>query len=51
MKITQDVREYAAAHGMPNAVEEGMREKAEEFRRAGGEIYVEEKAVARAPAD
>jgi phosphomethylpyrimidine synthase len=52
MKITQDVRDYAAAQGMVDdaAVEEGMREKAEEFREAGGEIYVEEKAIARAPA-
>jgi phosphomethylpyrimidine synthase len=41
MKITQDVRDYAAAHGMSDqqAVTEGMREKAEEFRRGGGEIY------------
>jgi phosphomethylpyrimidine synthase len=49
MKITQDVRDYAAAHGMSHeqAVEHGMREKAEEFRRGGGEIYtpLEEEAA------
>ena len=33
MKITQDVREYAAA-------QEGMAAKSAEFRAAGGEIYV-----------
>jgi phosphomethylpyrimidine synthase len=43
MKITQDVREYAKSHGLSEgeALEEGMREKAEEFRKAGGEIYRE----------
>jgi phosphomethylpyrimidine synthase len=46
MKITQDVREYAAQKGLEDAtaLEEGMREKAEEFRRKGGEIYVAEVA-------
>jgi len=42
MKITQDVREYAAQHGVAEetaAVVHGLREKAEEFRKAGGEIY------------
>jgi len=42
MKITQEVREYAASHGLPPetvAVVHGLREKAEEFRKAGGEIY------------
>jgi len=33
MKITQDVRAWAER-------EAGLREKAEEFRRAGGELYV-----------
>jgi phosphomethylpyrimidine synthase len=43
MKITQDVREYAAKMGIESevAVEEGMKEKAEEFRKQGGEIYTE----------
>jgi phosphomethylpyrimidine synthase len=42
MQITQEVREYAKAKGLSEsaAVEEGMKGKAEEFRR-GGEIYVE----------
>ncbi|MDY6942088.1 MAG: phosphomethylpyrimidine synthase ThiC [Pseudomonadota bacterium] len=42
MKITQDVREYAARQGIDNveqAVEQGMAEKADEFRRSGGELY------------
>jgi len=42
MKITQEVREYAAQKGIAAetaAVVEGLREKAEEFRKGGGEIY------------
>jgi phosphomethylpyrimidine synthase len=41
MKITQDVRDYAATHGVSadQALAQGMRDKAEEFRRAGGDIY------------
>ncbi|MEJ2378338.1 MAG: phosphomethylpyrimidine synthase ThiC [Pseudolabrys sp.] len=41
MKITQDVREYAAQQGMDVevALEVGMKEKAEEFKRQGSEIY------------
>ncbi|MGH9365490.1 MAG: phosphomethylpyrimidine synthase ThiC, partial [Thermoanaerobaculia bacterium] len=41
MKITQDVRDYAAAHGVgeEKALEVGMREKSEEFLREGAEIY------------
>jgi phosphomethylpyrimidine synthase len=41
MRITQDVRDYAAAHGVSDdaALAQGMREKAEEFRRAGGDLY------------
>ncbi|MCG6868135.1 MAG: phosphomethylpyrimidine synthase ThiC [Gammaproteobacteria bacterium] len=41
MKITQDVRDYARSHGeTPEAaVETGMREKADEFREAGAQIY------------
>jgi len=43
MKITQDVRDYARSHGLSEgeALSEGMKEKAEEFRKAGGEIYRE----------
>jgi phosphomethylpyrimidine synthase len=42
MKITQDVREYAAQQGLDDAkaLEAGMREKAEEFKKQGAEIYV-----------
>jgi phosphomethylpyrimidine synthase len=43
MKITQDVREYAAKVGAADeaaAVAQGLREKAEEFKRTGGEIYL-----------
>jgi phosphomethylpyrimidine synthase len=38
MKITQDVREYAARQ----AAEAGMAEKSEEFRQKGSEIYLPE---------
>jgi len=39
--ITQQVREYAASHNITDveALKAGMREKSDEFRRAG-EIYV-----------
>ncbi len=42
MKITQDIRDYAAEHGLleHEALEAGMREKSEEFAEKGGEIYV-----------
>ena len=41
MKITQDVREYAAQKAIDeqSALELGMKEKAEEFVSAGGELY------------
>jgi len=41
MKITQDVRDYAAQKGLEEkqALEAGMQEKAEEFKRRGSEIY------------
>jgi phosphomethylpyrimidine synthase len=44
MKITQDVRDYAA--GLELAEEEalvsGMQEKSVQFRKGGAEIYVKE---------
>src|SRR5471030_3232970 len=45
MKITEDVRRYAAEQGLETdeAVEAGLKAKAEEFREAGGEIYLEAK--------
>ena len=41
MKITQDVRDYAAEHGTGEieALAEGMEEKAAEFRAQGAEVY------------
>jgi phosphomethylpyrimidine synthase len=43
MKITQDVRDYAAQKGLEEqaALEVGMQEKAEEFKKAGAKIYQE----------
>jgi phosphomethylpyrimidine synthase len=41
MKVTQDVRDYAAKHGIAEetaAIAQGLRERAEEFRKSGG-IY------------
>jgi phosphomethylpyrimidine synthase len=41
MKISQDVRDYAAERGIgiEIAVDEGMKEKSEEFMETGSEIY------------
>ncbi|MFD2112335.1 phosphomethylpyrimidine synthase ThiC [Thiorhodococcus fuscus] len=42
MKITQDVRDYAQSHQIEDveaAVEEGLKEKAREFRQDGAAIY------------
>jgi phosphomethylpyrimidine synthase len=43
MKISQDIRDYAAEQGLETAeaIERGMAEKSEEFRERGGEVYVE----------
>jgi phosphomethylpyrimidine synthase len=43
MKITQDVREYAAQKGLEDqaALDAGMQEKAEEFKKTGGKLYHE----------
>ncbi len=44
MEITQQIRDYAAEHGMEgregSVVESGLRDKAEEFKRKGSELYV-----------
>jgi phosphomethylpyrimidine synthase len=42
MKITRDVRAYAAENGLADAraLAEGMREKAAEFNASGGRIYL-----------
>jgi len=41
MKITQDVRDYAASQGVgeQEALSKGMQQKAVEFVRKGGEVY------------
>jgi phosphomethylpyrimidine synthase len=41
MRITQDIRDYAAKHGMETeeAIAAGMKEKAEGFVASGGRIY------------
>ncbi|MFA7444025.1 MAG: phosphomethylpyrimidine synthase ThiC, partial [Lysobacteraceae bacterium] len=42
MKITQDVRDYAAEKGVADETEalaKGMEEKARQFREQGGEVY------------
>jgi phosphomethylpyrimidine synthase len=47
MKITQEVRDYAAKQAGdtgtfadPALIAQGLREKAEEFKRGGSELYV-----------
>jgi phosphomethylpyrimidine synthase len=50
MKITQDVRDYAAMLNDPAGVgtlsaEEGMQRMAEKFREMGSEVYVDAEAV------
>lgn len=42
MKITQDVREYAATHGVTDAdaLQVGMQEKSKEFVEKGAEVYL-----------
>jgi phosphomethylpyrimidine synthase len=42
MKITQDVRDYAAKKELEEqqAIQIGMKEKSEEFKKAGSEIYL-----------
>jgi len=41
MKITEDVRKYAAEKGMKQeeALQEGMKEKSKEFVRKGAKVY------------
>ena len=43
MKITQDVRDYAAANGLApeDAVAAGLREKATTFREQGQALYAD----------
>jgi phosphomethylpyrimidine synthase len=41
MRITEDVRKYAAEHGLTDAeaIESGMQEKRKEFLEKGAEVY------------
>ena len=41
MKITQDVRDFAAQQGVSEqaALQKGMEVKAVEFRKSGAEVY------------
>jgi phosphomethylpyrimidine synthase len=41
MKITQDVRDYAAEHGVDEqaALEAGMAEKSAQFLEQGAQVY------------
>ena len=41
MKITEDVRRYAAEHGMDEeeALTAGMEAKSKEFAESSGEVY------------
>ena len=42
MRISQDIRDYAAEHGLEtaHAIEAGMAEKSAEFADAGGRVYL-----------
>jgi phosphomethylpyrimidine synthase len=41
MKITEDVRKYAAQQGLKQeeALEKGMKKKSKEFAEKGAEVY------------
>jgi phosphomethylpyrimidine synthase len=54
MKITQDVRDYAASLGAnekaalyPDAAQAGMKEMSEKFKKMGGEVYVDAEAAVK----
>jgi phosphomethylpyrimidine synthase len=42
MKITEDMRKYAAEQGIieNEALESGLKQKAKEFQETGAEVYV-----------
>ena len=44
MKITEDVRQYAAEQGVDEAeaIRRGLAQKAREFAAKGGEVYTKE---------
>ena len=41
MRITEDIRKYAAEHGLTNAeaIEHGLEEKSREFVEQGSDVY------------
>lgn len=43
MKITEDVRKYAASHGLDQdeALEKGMEEMSGKFKEQGAEVYLQ----------
>jgi phosphomethylpyrimidine synthase len=45
MKITEDVRKYAAEQGVAEAaaVAQGLQEKSKEFAAQGGDVYLQPK--------
>jgi phosphomethylpyrimidine synthase len=47
MKITQEVRDFAAAQGVGevDALAQGMAAKSQEFKQVGGELYIPIKPV------
>ncbi|MDP8976335.1 MAG: phosphomethylpyrimidine synthase ThiC [Actinomycetota bacterium] len=51
MRISQDVRDYAAAHGVGDgdAIELGMKEKSAQFAAVGSDLYVQADQAVRAP--
>jgi phosphomethylpyrimidine synthase len=54
MKITQDVRDYAAkleAEAHAEAIEAGMQRMSAEFRQRGGEVYLPASEIAAAGID
>ena len=42
MKITQEVRDFAAAKGLSeaDALQAGMAEKSRQFQAGGGQVYI-----------
>ncbi|SDC09081.1 phosphomethylpyrimidine synthase ThiC [Shouchella lonarensis] len=44
MRISQDIRNYAREHKLDTkeAIAQGMAEKAEQFKQAGGKVYIKE---------
>ena len=51
MKITQEVRDFAAKQGVGDGevIAQGMAQKSEEFKQVGGELYIPIKSEAVAP--